>query len=68
MNNRDFTSINKTNAIPNYNIHRIFDVVNVNPNTVFFTILIVTVLVVIAGLTSSYVTYELNNGESTLLL
>ena len=68
MNDRNFTSLNKTDAIPNYNIHRIFDVANVNPNTVFFTILIVTVLVVIAGLTSSYVTYELNNGESTLLL
>jgi hypothetical protein len=68
MSDRDFTSPNKTNAMSNHNIHTIFDVVNVNPNTVLFTIVIVTVVVVIAGLASSYVTYELNNGESTLLL
>lgn len=68
MSDHAFPSANKPNAISNYNIHKIFDDVNFNPNIVLFTTMISTALVVIFGLFSSYVTYELNNGESTLLL
>jgi hypothetical protein len=55
--------------ISNYN-NNIFNgcVINFNPNTVLITAVTATVLIVIAGLLSSYITYELNNGESTLLL
>src|SRR3954466_3537021 len=69
MDDSVFTSSKKNNAILNYN-NNIFNgcAINFNPNTVLITAVIVTVLIVIAGLLSSYITYELNNGESTLLL
>jgi hypothetical protein len=69
MDDSVFTSANKNSTISNYN-NNIFNgcVINFNPNTVLITAVTATVLIVIAGLLSSYITYELNNGESTLLL